>query len=138
VLRCLLPNSYWLTPTVQLRQSGAASGLPLWLARICSYDSPKLYPVAHLMARMTSPECSPDDYILSLNRHLGAEIAERRVALGLSAYTLARAANVSDQTVLNIERGQYANGCWTATLARMALRLGTTLSELIAAAERRA
>lgn len=86
---------------------------------------------------MSLPERSPDDYITSLNQCIGAEIAERRLALGLSAYTLAKAAAVSDQTVLNIERGHYANGCWMATLARMALRLGTTLSELVAAAERR-
>lgn len=87
---------------------------------------------------MSHSERSPDDYISFLNQRIGAEIAERRTALGLSAYTLAKAAAVSDQTVLNIERGHYANGCWTATLARMALRFGTTLSELVTAAERRA
>ena len=86
---------------------------------------------------MTAFEHPPEDYIHSLNQRIGAEISERRVTLEVSAYNLAKAAAVSDQTILNLERGAYRNGCWTATLARIALRLGTTVSELVTAAERR-
>ncbi len=46
---------------------------------------------------MSHSERSPDDYISFLNQRIGAEIAERRTALGLSVYTLAKAAAVSDQ-----------------------------------------
>lgn len=80
---------------------------------------------------------SPEDYVRSLNRRIGAEVKERREALGLSAYTLAKAAGVTDQTILNIEQGLCPNGPWVATLMRIAVRFGTTLSELAAAAERR-
>mgnify|MGYP001218872111 CR=1 FL=1 len=80
---------------------------------------------------------SPDDYVRSLNQRIGAEVKERREVLGLSAYTLAKAAGVTDQTILNIEQGLCPNGAWSATLMRIAVRFGTTLSELVAAAERR-
>jgi transcriptional regulator with XRE-family HTH domain len=80
---------------------------------------------------------SPDDYVCSLNQRIGAEVKSRREALGLSAYTLAKAAGVTDQTILNLEQGLCPNGPWAATLMRIAVRFGTTFSELVAAAERR-
>ena len=43
---------------------------------------------------------------------------------------------MSDQAILNIEQGANPNGCWTGTLARICVRFGIKLSELIAAAER--
>lgn len=54
---------------------------------------------------------SADDYVRSLNQRIGDEVRERREALGLSAYTLAKAAGGSDQTILNLEQGQCPNGC---------------------------
>lgn len=48
---------------------------------------------------------SSDDYVVSLHRRLGLELAARRAALGLSAYALGKAAGVTDQTILNLERG---------------------------------
>ena len=80
---------------------------------------------------------SADDYVRSLNQRIGEEVRERREALGLSAYTLAKAAGVTDQTILNIEQGLCPNGAWSGTLMRIAVRFGTTYSELVAAAERR-
>lgn len=80
---------------------------------------------------------TPDEYADWINKRIGAEVLRRREALGLSAYALGRVCGVSDQTILNIEQGLCPNGCWTGTLARMCLRFGTTLSELVAAAERR-
>ncbi len=35
---------------------------------------------------------SADDYVRSLNQRIGADVRGRREALGLSAYTLAKAA----------------------------------------------
>lgn len=80
---------------------------------------------------------SADDYVRSLTQRIGREVKERREALGLSAYTLAKAAGVTDQTILNLEQGQCPNGNWTATLMRIAVRFDRTLSELVSAAERR-
>ena len=79
---------------------------------------------------------TPDDYADWIHARIGAEVRRRREALGLSAYALGRICGVSDQTILNIEQGLCPNGCWTGTLARMCVRFGTTLSELIATAER--
>lgn len=78
-----------------------------------------------------------EDYPKWITERIGAEVRERREALPLSAYAMGRAADVSDQTILNIEQGFNPNGCWIGTLARIAMRLGTTLSELVTAAERR-
>ena len=80
---------------------------------------------------------SPDEYARWINLRIGAEVLERREALGLSAYVMGKAGGVSDQTYLNIEQGKYAGGSLTGTLARICARFGVTLSELIAAAERR-
>jgi transcriptional regulator with XRE-family HTH domain len=80
---------------------------------------------------------TPDEYADWINARIGAEVRERRESLRLSAYAMGRVCGVSDQTILNIEQGLCPNGCWTGTLARMCLRFGTTLSELIEAAERR-
>lgn len=80
---------------------------------------------------------SVDAYVESLHRRLGLEVASRREALGLSAYALAKAAGVTDQTILNLERGQSKNGCWTSTLARIAYRFGLSLTDLVHAAETR-
>jgi transcriptional regulator with XRE-family HTH domain len=80
---------------------------------------------------------SSDDYVASLHRRLGLELADRRAALGLSAYALGKAAGVTDQTILNLERGLAKNGCWTATLARLCLCFGVSVAEFVEAAERR-
>lgn len=75
---------------------------------------------------------SSDDYVVSLHRRLGLELADRRAALGLSAYALGKAAGVTDQTILNLERGLAKNGCCTATLARLCLgvsMLGISVTE---------
>jgi transcriptional regulator with XRE-family HTH domain len=80
---------------------------------------------------------TPDEYAHWFNLRIGAEVRERREALGLSAYALAKVAGVSDQTILNMEQGICPNGCLTSTLARIALRFGLTLSELVTAAEGR-
>ena len=80
---------------------------------------------------------SPDEYAQWINARIGAEVRARREALGMSAYALGRAGGASDQTILNIERGACLNGSLTGTLARVCVRFGLTLSELIAAAERR-
>lgn len=88
------------------------------------------------MEQETAPT-DPDKYALWINARIGAEVRERREALGISAYALGRSAGVSDQTILNLEQGFCPNGCWTGTLARIGVRFGTTLSELVAAAEAR-
>ncbi len=81
--------------------------------------------------------CPPEDYPRWINERIGAEVRERREALGLSAYALGRAAGVSDQTILNIEQGFNPNGCWTGTLARICVKFGTTLPVLTGAAQAR-
>ncbi|MBL9151967.1 MAG: helix-turn-helix transcriptional regulator [Verrucomicrobiales bacterium] len=77
---------------------------------------------------------STEDAVSFFIRDLGAEIRSRRERLGISAYSLGRAGNVTDQTILNIEQGRCGNGCQVGTLFRIAERLGTTLPELITAA----
>ncbi len=72
------------------------------------------------------------DWIL---RRIGAEVRRRREALGLSAYALGKAGAVSDQTILNIEQGRC--GALIATMARIAKRLGLSLTALVGAAEMR-
>ena len=64
---------------------------------------------------------SSDDYVVSLHRRLGLELAARRAALGFSAYALGKAAGVTDQTILNLERGLAKIGCRTSTVARICL-----------------
>ena len=89
------------------------------------------------------PECmdpkrAPEDadaYAARINRGLGAEVRRRREALGLSAYALGKAGLVSDQTILNIEQGTVVP--LVSTLARICVRFGTTLPELVTAAEAR-
>ena len=76
-----------------------------------------------------------DKYAEWINARIGEEV-RRRDALGLSARAVAEDAQVSDQTFLNLEQGACKNGCLMATLARIAFRLGTTVTEIIAAAER--
>lgn len=80
---------------------------------------------------------TPDEYADWINARIGAEVRRRREALRLSAYALGKDAGVTDQTILNLEQGNCDRGCLTGTLARIAFRFGTTLSELTAAAERR-
>lgn len=48
---------------------------------------------------------TPDEYAKWINQRIGEEVRRRREALGLSAYALGKVAGVSDQTILNIERG---------------------------------
>ena len=94
-------------------------------------------PVCAHFACMKTPNSShQNDYPEWITRRIGAEVHRRREALGLSAGALGRAAKVSDQTILNIERGVIPNGSWVGTLARISMRLGIRLSELIWAAER--
>ena len=78
---------------------------------------------------------SADEHVRLLHQRIGKEVRKRRDAMGLSAYTLAKAAGVTDQTILNLEQGLCPNGCWTGTLARIALRLGTSFTELVVTAE---
>ena len=80
---------------------------------------------------------SPDEYANWINLRICAEVRERRESLGLSAFTMSKAGGVSDQSYLNIEQGKDDRGSLTGTLARICVRFDTTLSELIAAAERR-
>ena len=81
---------------------------------------------------------TPDEYAKGINACIGVEVKKRREALGLTAYALGReAGNVSDQTIVNIEKGRCPNGCMTGSLARICHRLGTTMAELMGAAERR-
>ncbi len=86
---------------------------------------------------------NPDDYVKWINRCIGEEIRARRREVerwggqDLSAYELGRAAKVSDQAVLNIEQAVNPNGSWTGTIARIALRLGSTLPDIVVAATRR-
>lgn len=94
----------------------------------------------HPPARLPIPlPVSPDAYVAAFHRSLGLEVASRREALGLSAYALAKAARVSDQTIPNLEQGRCDNGCWTGTLARVAHRIahriGVCVADLVAAAE---
>lgn len=85
----------------------------------------------------TNPASNPDTYTKWIHERIGLEVRERREALNISAYALGRSAGVSDQTILNIERGVYPNGCWTGTLARICVHFGTTLDVLMVAAHRR-
>lgn len=78
---------------------------------------------------------TPDDYAAFINEQLAAELRERREALGISAYALAKHARVTDQTILNMEQGN--NSPTVTTLALVCVRLGTTLTELVTAAEAR-
>lgn len=80
---------------------------------------------------------SSDDYVADLHRRLGLELAARRAALGLSAYALGKIAGVTDQTILNLERGLAKNGCCTATLARLCHYFHVSVAEFVLAAERR-
>ena len=77
---------------------------------------------------------TPDEYADWINARIGAEV-RRREATGLSAYALAKAAAVTDQTILNIEQGNCDRGSLTGTLARIAFRFEVTLTVLIGAAE---
>ena len=76
-----------------------------------------------------------DAYAEEVCRQIGAEVRERRAALGLSAYALAKSAKVSDQTILNIEQGHARP--LVVTLARIAHRFGIEISDLAQAAARR-
>lgn len=83
----------------------------------------------------TNPASNPDQYPEWINRRIGEEVRRRREALGKSAYALAIRGKLSDQTILNIERGHC--GATMTMLALVCVRLGTTVSELLAAAEGR-
>lgn len=87
---------------------------------------------------MAAPDgLSPDEYARWINARIGAEVRARREQLGVSAYLLGKEGGVSDQTILNIEQSAYKNGSMTGTLARICVYFGTTLPDLIAAAEQR-
>lgn len=77
---------------------------------------------------------TPDDYADWINTRIREEVLRRREAAGISAYALAAACGVSDQTILNLEHGKCDRGSLTGTLARIAFYFGITLEELIAAA----
>ena len=74
-----------------------------------------------------------DAYAAWINLRIGAEVRRRREALRLSAYALAKAGLISDQTILNIEQGLVVP--LLSTLARLCVRFETTLTELVRAAE---
>lgn len=84
--------------------------------------------------RHTHP--TPDDYADWINKRIGKEVMRLRLEAGLSPYALAKECSVSDQALLNLERGENDRGSLTGTLARIAFRFGITLAELIASAER--
>lgn len=76
---------------------------------------------------------NPEAYAHWINQRLGAEVRRRCERLGISAYSLAEDAQVSDQTFLNIERGQHSPTI--TTLAFVSVRFGTPLVKLVLAAE---
>ena len=76
----------------------------------------------------------PGNFPKWINGRIGAEVLERREALGLTAYALGRAAGVSDQTILNIEQAVNLKGSWTGTLARICGGFGKGLSEPVGGA----
>ena len=51
------------------------------------------------------PPFNPGEYSARILRRIAAELRARRRARGISAYALAVDAQVSDQTILNIEQG---------------------------------
>ena len=69
-----------------------------------------------------------------INRRIGAEVTRLRVAHGMTPYALGLACGVTDQTILNIERGKCDRGHLTGTLARICFHFGITLEALIDAA----
>ena len=78
---------------------------------------------------------TPDEYAEWINARIGKEVYRLRTAKNLTAYALGAACGVSDQTILNIERGECERGSLTGTLARIAFHFGITLTDLIAKAE---
>lgn len=83
-----------------------------------------------------APPDTPDAYVEWLNLRIGQEVRRLRVEAGYSAYALAALCGISDQTLLNIERGTCPCGCLTSNLARVSRHFGLPLSELIQRAER--
>lgn len=82
---------------------------------------------------MELKHADPDQYANWISRRIGLEIRRRREGVRLSAYALGEAGMVSDQTILNIETaGVFA---LLSTLARICVRLGITLTELVSSAE---
>lgn len=65
-----------------------------------------------------------------LARQVGAELRRLRAELGATAYELAVPGVLSDQAILNNERGKQNPGL--KTLTRHCQRLGTTLHEVLA------
>ena len=78
---------------------------------------------------------NPEIYAACMGLILAAELRERRIADGWSAYALARRAGVSDQMICNIENGRAKPTC--DFIARLCSALGVMLSEFITAAENR-
>ena len=76
---------------------------------------------------------TPDEYADWINKRIGKEVARLRGSM--SAYKLGPACGVSDQTILNLEQGNFDRGVLTGTLARIAFYFGLKLKELIGAAE---
>lgn len=121
----------------------------LWLARCKTNGLPDVEAAApskgvwrggtdFLLCRMDPTHAfTPDEYARWINQRIGEEVRERREKLGMSAYALGRWAGVSDQAILNIEQNVNQNGSLSGTLARISLRFGIKLAELIEAAERR-
>ena len=64
-----------------------------------------------------------------LCRRVGRMLRRRRLTLGASAYELEVPGQLSDQAILNNERGQRSPGL--LTLVRHCQRLGTTLRDLL-------
>jgi transcriptional regulator with XRE-family HTH domain len=78
---------------------------------------------------------TPDEYADWINERIGKEVARLRGAAEISAYKLGTACGVSDQTILNLEQGNFERGVLSGTLARIAFYFGLKLKELIGAAE---
>ena len=90
---------------------------------------------------LATAQRDPEAYLAWFCQAVGAALARRREAAGISAYKMGRLVSVSDQAILNLERGCVGkNGPCLGTVIRVALHLGILVPELVraAAAERAA
>jgi DNA-binding XRE family transcriptional regulator len=89
----------------------------------------------HFPTRPALRFATADEYADWINARIGAEARRIREAAGVTPYAMGRAGKVSDQTILNLERGHQDRGCLSGTLARICYRFEVTLSELVWVAE---
>ena len=78
---------------------------------------------------------TPDAYADWINARLARRLRQLREAARLSPYRLGRLCGVSDQAILNLERGQGKLGSMTGTLARLAFHFRLSLTDLVRSAE---